>query len=193
MANRKYTAISQAKEARREYNILAQQRYREYVFNSCPFNVTQEHPLRASLAPLEHVTSIDQALNELLASIEDPCVQKSLQDPIARIDSRFKDLVNRVHRKEQLVMPTIHYSPHASAAVCNREHNMLADTIASLSTQVYRYRAHHMNLTEIKSLSAQLMQVAMFPKNIHTICDASTVISDCGFTSASSIPKVKSS
>lgn len=33
---------------------------------------------------------------------------------------------------------------------------MSADTIASLSAHIYRYRAQHMNLTEIESLSAQL-------------------------------------
>ncbi|KAJ6192069.1 hypothetical protein J3E72DRAFT_380158 [Bipolaris maydis] len=120
-------------------------------------------PLSPSLVPSERVASIDRALDQLLANIEDPCVRKSLQDPIARIELKFRDLVNRVHRTEQpavqqdeSLVPTIHCNSHASAGDWNRAHNMSADTIASLSAQIYRYRAQHMNLTEIESLSAHL-------------------------------------
>lgn len=81
-------------------------------------------PLSPSLAALERVASIYRAFEELLASVEDPCVQKSLQDPIARIELKLKDLVHRVRRTEQLDVPqdaplviTIHYNSHASTRV----------------------------------------------------------------------------
>lgn len=120
------------------------------------------NPPRPSLTPLERVANIEQNLDELLISVEDARVQQSLQDFVARIEPKFKDLANWVHQTEQsavrqdVSMLSIHYNPNALAAVRDKLYKIMADTIESLSTQIYRFRAQHMFIAEINHLSAQV-------------------------------------
>jgi hypothetical protein len=113
--------------------------------------------------PLERMACIEQAIDGLLVSVKDPCVQKSLQDPITRIDLKFRDLVGRVHKTENppvqrdaRIVPSIQHHPHELTATSARARNITVDTIRSLTEQVYRYRTQCAPLTDIKLLSVQL-------------------------------------
>ncbi|RYN63521.1 hypothetical protein AA0119_g13334 [Alternaria tenuissima] len=113
--------------------------------------------------PLERMACIEQAIDGLLVSVKDPYVQKSLQDPITRIDLKFRDLVGRVHKTEATpvqrdarIVPSIQYHPHELTAASARAHDITADTIRSLTEQIHRHRAQCTPLTDIKFLSAQL-------------------------------------
>lgn len=113
--------------------------------------------------PLGRVACIERAIDGLLVSVKDPCVQKSLQDPITRIDLKFRDLLGRVHKTENppvqqdaRIVPRIQYHPHELTVASAGAHNIPADTIQSLTEQVYRYRTLCAPLTDIMLLSTQL-------------------------------------
>ncbi|KAF2844604.1 hypothetical protein T440DRAFT_512098 [Plenodomus tracheiphilus IPT5] len=113
--------------------------------------------------PLERMACIEQAIDGLLVSVKDPCIQKSLQDPITRIDLKFRDLVGRVHKTENppvqrdaRIVPSIQYHRHGLTVNSARARNTTVDTIRTLTKEVYRYRTQCAPLTDIKLLSAQL-------------------------------------
>lgn len=109
------------------------------------------------------MASIEQAIDVLLVSVNDPCVQKSLQDSITRVDLKFKDLISRVHGTEDTpvqryarLVPSTQHRPHEVTPNSGRAHNMTADTIRALTKQVYKYRTQYAPSTEIRLLSAEL-------------------------------------
>ena len=123
-------------------------------------------PTSAQPTPLEHVASIERAIDKLLVGVEDPYVKESLQDSVTRIEPKFKDLVCRVRQSHQSavqqdapIVLNIHPSLNPSATDWRKKCTMPADTIRSLSEQVYRYRTQHIALTEMKLMSARLDRV----------------------------------
>ncbi|RYN48142.1 hypothetical protein AA0119_g13597, partial [Alternaria tenuissima] len=119
----------------------------------------------APLTPLEHIASIEQSIDALLASVNDPCVQKSLQGPIKRIDLKHRDLLSRVQRtettpvqQEARIVPSIQYPPYELAVSRGRARNMTAESIRSLTRQIYAFRTQHVPMTEIKHMTAELQR-----------------------------------
>ncbi|KAI0570916.1 hypothetical protein Alg130_11057 [Pyrenophora tritici-repentis] len=81
--------------------------------------------LSAPLTPSELMAYIEQAIDDLLKTVEDPYVQESLRDSIARIESKFKHLFDQVRKNEdapaQRVERTVpsfqHHSQKVTAAL----------------------------------------------------------------------------
>ncbi|KAJ5047748.1 hypothetical protein J3E72DRAFT_273579 [Bipolaris maydis] len=119
-------------------------------------------PFSTSLTPLERVARIEQDIDRLLISVEDPNVEKSLQGPIARVNPRFKGLVSRVYQGQQpavqqkpSIVPKIQYHPHASTSGWSETYGVSEDTIRSLISHMYEYRVWQ-ERREIVQLCEQL-------------------------------------
>ncbi|OWY52191.1 hypothetical protein AALT_g11815 [Alternaria alternata] len=117
----------------------------------------------APLTPLEHIASIEQSIDALLASLNDPCVQKSLQGPIKRIDSKFRDFVHRVEktdktpvRRDARIVSSTQYDPHKWNTASSIPWGITADTTQSFPQQAYGYGAQCAPSMQIKLLRTQL-------------------------------------
>ncbi|KAI0573474.1 hypothetical protein Alg130_10078 [Pyrenophora tritici-repentis] len=120
-------------------------------------------PPNAPFSPLEHIASIEKALDRLLVSVKDLNVQRSMQESIARIEPKFKELVSHVRKpgdppvqRVDPIVPSMQYHPYTSSAASGGAQIMTEDTILSLGEQIQRFRTQCAPLTEIKLLSAQL-------------------------------------
>ena len=133
----------------------------------------------APVTPLEHIAAIEKALDRLLISAKDPRVQKSLQDPIARVESRVRELAGQilkiddiaVQRVEPLVQSIQHPLP-AFATAPDSEHHFPTNETESLAQQVQRYRTQRVTQFENQLLSAQIDSVRR-----RMMCAVSPVVS----------------
>jgi hypothetical protein len=132
---------------------------------SAPDEERRPAPASAPLTPLERVASIEQSIDVLWVSADDPCVRKSLQDSITRVGLKFEDLVGRVNRTDTTpvqqdapIVPSIQCRPRKQTAAPARARKVTEETLNSLSQQLYKYRTEHRPMTKIERMTAELQR-----------------------------------
>jgi hypothetical protein len=122
-----------------------------------------QDPPNAPVTSLEHIATIEKALDELLASAKDPYTQNLLQDSIGRVEPKFRELLCHIWKIDDIsvqgvdpIVESMQYRPQAFAAASDRGQTFTTHTVQSLNEQVRTYRTQCATRSEIKHLSAQV-------------------------------------
>lgn len=120
----------------------------------------------APVTPLEHIAAIEKALDMLLVSVKDRRVQKSLRDPIARVESRFRELAGQISKIDNIavqrvepIIQSMQYPLPEFATALDSEQHLPTNETESLTQQVQRYRTQRVTQFENQLLSAQIDSV----------------------------------